>query len=538
MQKVFSILTLFLLTVEIVSAQTTITGTLLGNGGKPMPVANVIITTPMDQAPIKIADADKDGKYGITVDSAGIWMLWFAGVNHSSHQVALYVDKPTILHLDVRLKTYDYFDTLNDVGVEGEFNEFNIQNPVPMQKQSDGTFVAKIETKGDTIGYKIVGITENGHTINGTQSETFVYDGEGNYWSILTPSQGKVKIVFDPAKLERSDEPVKVTFADSQSMEAKFAAIYGEVKENLDNFGKAQSDYMKSGKDLKQFKYDWSKETESIIGRLEKESNPILRQELYMEYLNLVLFHAKLDSSIAQKAIGEIPPSSIIWSLDPYMPTLLYFVGLSNEQRDNYIQRVLSENPVVDVKAKILHDMFMRAKEEAVHYYDILVNKYGDTYYGKIAKAEFSPEIKIAVGKPVPPFSVASLEDSTKVFTDDSFKGKYYLIDFWATWCAPCVAEMEYLHKAYARFKDKNFTILSVSLDGSSQDVVKSRKGKWQMPWLQAFGGHGWDSKMVKDFDVMAIPMPILVDTTGTIVANEGLSGDYLEKTLEKYLGK
>ncbi len=81
--------------------------------------------------------------------------------------------------------------------------------------------------------------------------------------------------------------------------------------------------------------------------------------------------------------------------------------------------------------------------------------------------------------------------------------------------------------------------MLSVSLDVSPQDVVKFRKEKWPMPWFQAFANQGPEAKMVKDFEVIGIPHPILVDATGTIVAmDEDLRGESLEKTLEKFLGK
>ncbi len=113
------------------------------------------------------------------------------------------------------------------------------------------------------------------------------------------------------------------------------------------------------------------------------------------------------------------------------------------------------------------------------------------------------------------------------------------MIDFWATWCGPCVGEMEYLQEAYERFKDKNFVMLSVSLDSSPKDVVKFREGKWHMPWFQAFAPGGWNNKMVKDFATFGIPHPILIDPTGKIVAMDNqLRGDQLKRTLEKFLGK
>lgn len=543
MDKTITLLVFSLISFSALTAQTTISGTLVGHDGKPMLKANVVIPAG------KIADVDKEGRYSITVDSAGIWALVFAGVDHSSRQVELYVDKPVEINLDVRLKTYDYVDTFSDVKIDTALNPQGTQTAGLMQKQTDNTFTAEFQTNEDSLAYELEGITKDGHTVNGARSERYVYDGGGDYWSVLTPSQGKVKIIFDPAKLVRSEEPGKVTFKDSLSTEAKFARIYDEMMEELLDYSRATSVYIQSGKDIYTFKCDvcWSKEVESIAAKLGKEDNPILRQELYMNYFWLALFNAKLDASIVQKALKEIPPSSVVWSLIPnaISPAAVeHFPGLPSEEQDNYAQRVLNENPVAIVKAQLLYTLCDVARHrhdttKAATYYDMLVNKYGNTTFAKWAKAEFSPDAKVAVGKPVPSFSIPSLEDSAKVFTNESFKGKYYLIDFWAIWCGPCVGEMEYLHKAYARFKDKNFAMLSVSLDGLPQDVAKVREGKWPMPWLQAFGGHGWDSKMVKDFGIMSIPRPILVDSTGTIVATEGdLQGKRLEETLEQYLGK
>jgi thiol-disulfide isomerase/thioredoxin len=548
-KKVCVSLAFFILAFEVVSAQTTVKGTLLGHDGKPMPKANVILMTTMQDSAVKIADADKKGKYRITVDSAGVWMLVFAGVNHSSHQVALYVDEPKKITLNIRLKTYDYLDSLDAVKIDGDFNHFNMQTANSMEKQSDGTFLAEFNTKADSFAYEIVGVTKDGHTINGTQSERYVYDSGGDFISIITPVNGLARIIFDPFKLVKSDKPFKAAFAESRSLEARFAGIYEEMMKELDDYRLTASAYVKSGKDMRRFNYDsyWYKEVESITRKLGEEKNPVLRQELYLNYFWLALFNAKLEGSVVQDALREIPPSSVVWSLIPnsIMPAgVERFAGLPAEEQDKYAERVLEENPVAGVKAQLLYTLCEVARHghdstKAATYYDMLVNKYGNTEPAKMAKVMFSPNLRVAVGKPVPAFSIASLEDSTKIFSDQSFKGKYYMIDFWATWCGPCVAEMESLHKAYARFKDKNFMMLSVSLDGSPQDVAKFRSGKWQMPWLQAFGGQAWDSKIVKDFEVVGIPRPVLIDTTGKIVAMEDeLRGENLEKTLEKYLGK
>jgi len=159
----------------------------------------------------------------------------------------------------------------------------------------------------------------------------------------------------------------------------------------------------------------------------------------------------------------------------------------------------------------------------------------GDTPFGKMVKQRFSPTIAIAVGRTVPAFAVKEFEDPTKILTNETFKGKVYLLDFWATWCGPCVAEMENLHKAYEKFKSKNFEILSLSLDRKADDVAKFRNDKWKMPWLHTFVTN--DQQLTNAFEVVAIPRPILVDVNGKIVALDAdLRGEQLEATLAKYL--
>ncbi len=563
-------LAILLFSCVIASAQTTVTGTLVGQDGKPMLMANVILTRPMENTVIKSVDVDRDGKYTITIDTAGIWILRYAGVNHYSHDVALYIGTPVTvnvgaqfngndlkdtattyvgksaaLKIDVRLKGYGYVDTLKGVKIIGDFNHFSFPSAVPMQKQADGTYTAEFETKADSFAYQIVGVEKTGHSINGTQAERYVYDGTGDYISVVTPKDGKVKIIFDPSKLVRWNKEATATFGDTNSVAAKFADIYYEMQQHQWSFMEAVNEYRKSGKDMKQFKYDWSKELGSLKERIEEEKDPLIRQELLLSYVWLGGLSAKLDSAIALRAITEVSPASLLWSISPFLiQYALRFAGVPHEQGEVYMQKVIEENPSVITKAVLLYTEFINAKlknddVKAAKYYNILINQYGDTQYGKLVKERFSPASKLKVGKPIPAFSVVSMDDSTKVISNETLKGKYYLMDFWATWCGPCVGEMDNLHKAYAKYKDKNFEILSLSLDASPADVVKFRKDKWPMPWLNTFIGSNWGSKILKEFEVIGIPRPILVDPAGKVIAMEAnLRGDNLEKTLEKYLGK
>ncbi|WP_343690817.1 TlpA disulfide reductase family protein [Chitinophaga sp.] len=114
------------------------------------------------------------------------------------------------------------------------------------------------------------------------------------------------------------------------------------------------------------------------------------------------------------------------------------------------------------------------------------------------------------------------------------FRGKYVLVDFWASWCKPCRAENPNLLKAYNKYKDKNFTILGVSLD--DEQTKRAWTGAVQkdgMPWTQVSDLKGFESAAAKLYGVTAIPSNFLIDPSGKIVARN-LRGADLEKKLEE----
>jgi thiol-disulfide isomerase/thioredoxin len=141
------------------------------------------------------------------------------------------------------------------------------------------------------------------------------------------------------------------------------------------------------------------------------------------------------------------------------------------------------------------------------------------------------------VGDAVPHFDLYSIDDPSKVLSDKSMKGRIYLIDFWATWCGPCVAEMPNLHKAFERFKKHGFTIISVSEDDSASIVSRYRKHNWAMPWQNALASSQLTGSVTWSFGAWWIPFPVLVSSNGRILAlGDDLKGKNLQRTLEKFI--
>ena len=110
----------------------------------------------------------------------GLLFLNFTGVNHLQHLVPPLVEKPLNEKLNVRLKLYEYNDDLRQLKIIGEFNDFDFGSARLMARQVDGTYAYEMETTAATFAYQILGAEKSGHSINGTQSDGFVYDNGGD----------------------------------------------------------------------------------------------------------------------------------------------------------------------------------------------------------------------------------------------------------------------------------------------------------------------------------------------------------------------
>jgi peroxiredoxin len=159
-----------------------------------------------------------------------------------------------------------------------------------------------------------------------------------------------------------------------------------------------------------------------------------------------------------------------------------------------------------------------------------------DTEMARSLKNALESMKSVEIGAMAPDFEEA--DTTGKPVRLSSFRGKYVLLDFWASWCGPCRQENPNVVKAYNRFKDKNFTIIGISLDKPDGGFAWLNAIKNDhLTWTQLSDLKFWNNSVAQLYFVQSIPKNFLIDPTGKIIAQD-LRGDDLETKLEEVLGK
>jgi peroxiredoxin len=162
-----------------------------------------------------------------------------------------------------------------------------------------------------------------------------------------------------------------------------------------------------------------------------------------------------------------------------------------------------------------------------------IYQKLGNTKLAKEYQLKAEPMLAM-IGQPVPDFTATDLDGNP--ISLEQYRGKVVLLDFWAVWCGPCIAEMPNVKRVYNNYKDEGFDIIGISLDIDEARLRNYLKEN-DISWQQVFSGEGWQSPVSQQYDIRAIPAQWLIDRDGTLISNRA-RGKALERLVTDALKK
>ncbi|MBU3713635.1 MAG: AhpC/TSA family protein [Ferruginibacter sp.] len=321
---------------------------------------------------------------------------------------------------------------------------------------------------------------------------------------------------------------------------------------------------MKSGQKIELYSYDDESEIATVQPKGSTAQLKFTGQDYVFAYVKfppkkgsyyVFLEPGVYNVNFKYKDMGEygfkirIDGSKSNEELQNYTDSLFYNFDLYKDEKDPDQKKILKEKIVSNITSVVkknpgsfcsamviteINKFFEENPSDLNNIYSLFNNKVKQSAYGEKISKLIEKEKMMSMGKVFPSFQMKDVNNNN--FELSQLKGKYVLLDFWASWCRPCREENPNVKEAYETYKGNNFTIVGISLDEDEQDWKDAIKSD-DLTWYHVSDLAGWKNKLAKEYLIESIPFNILLDPSGKIIAKD-LRGINLFKTLRLNLKK
>jgi len=461
-------------------------------------------------------------------------ILKFSAPGHRPAFTFLMPDFDTI-HFKASLKTGEEPEEMNPV-VIGNLNSFDARSGIEMDLDEDGIWRTRLETELDTIQYVIYLNTmiappgNTGNIIINTESRGF----ETTFLAevIRTEGESGVTVEFNPNTLPEGETESKIEIVSQTTENIKgVSEISALMFDEYMNQVFSSVMHHRSGKP----------------GMYEHNMEPFLEEleELTVQYDNSdVAFAATLaklrfpneieiSKTEVSKLLSEISAESPLWILHPtVLTTALEKTGV--EEYESLVQDIAERSPFHQIRGEALFNLiryyYNNNMEREWHAaFSKLTSNYPNHFRTTRAYGEYAPQVPIAEGMPLKHDEFNALDGSDKIRLNE-LEESFLLIDFWASWCGPCIAAMPKLHDLNDKMGEDDFAIVSISIDEKREHVLSVQE-EWEMPWYNAYENPHTGDK-IRELGIFSVPRYLLLGPDRKVLTqnqNELRRGDLAE---------
>jgi thiol-disulfide isomerase/thioredoxin len=591
-------------------AQTTrVHGRLLGSHGAPMAQGHLwLYPNPggisVAAQPLSGGAVGADGRFEFETEHTGYLELAFSGPGHAPLRMGTLVEYGDY-GLTVRLGT-DLGESLPDhLDAVGHRGRHGARTELQLVRVEDGTYTAtltvaegeppppKPKSNGDVdpfqkrfsedrnawrdralditdqeFAYQIAGLSPVGGRVGGTDGARILFDGSGSYQSVVPVDGDEVRVQFDPERLPARGIAPTVQFEEPDSAFARATSVgFARAQRGRATLGKLMAYYSAGNTQpavlmKRRTEYRDADQLE-IAKTLESETDPVRRRMRLMSYVALAEAPGTEFGgapSIFEEVRESFEPTDPLWSMWPSSLGSLATDERYSDAWREYARQAIDDHPDADVGALVLASLIGDANTQGskdAARADFL--RYSEPPFSQTVSYIFGhrkldPDRSAQVGSPLPEFSLPVLGDTERHYTGEDLRGRLTLVTFWATWCGPCVAEMEEIHhvfaeanklkqpkdgRAYRRPKRKElaFEVFSISFDHAEAEVAAFRKDEWPMPWKHAWVSDERRQAEFNRFSFNSFPTMMLVDAEGKILETDSsLRSGKLKDAVERHL--